>query len=223
MIHETFHVFQRQRHPAWAANEAELFLYPVDDAGLLAAGRQETEAFQRALAAKRPRRRLLEPPGSLPAAHDSGRCPLAPWVTSGDELDEGRAGLRRNLSWGSCSGPEIPARGRVWSRGRPLSAPLDRLRQGGAARPLRSGLAKEPGRRAGRQPRREAGQERRHRQSPHPACGFKPAASTAWRPVPGGVAKLAGERRSLRGPPGPSGLEDRDRVRAPLFPQDSVR
>ena len=35
-IHEAFHVFQRGRHPGWSANEGDLFLYPTDDARLLA-------------------------------------------------------------------------------------------------------------------------------------------------------------------------------------------
>lgn len=50
-IHEAFHVFQRARHPSWAANEADLFVYPTGDAGLLALRRLETEALARALAA----------------------------------------------------------------------------------------------------------------------------------------------------------------------------
>lgn len=37
LIHETFHVFQRQRHPTWQGNEGELFLHPTGDAALLAA------------------------------------------------------------------------------------------------------------------------------------------------------------------------------------------
>jgi hypothetical protein len=50
VIHETFHVFQRQRHPAWSANEVELFAYPIDDAGLLALRRSESEVLRRAVA-----------------------------------------------------------------------------------------------------------------------------------------------------------------------------
>jgi hypothetical protein len=36
LIHEAFHVFQREHHPGWSADEAELFAYPVADAELLA-------------------------------------------------------------------------------------------------------------------------------------------------------------------------------------------
>src|SRR5262245_18628629 len=35
-VHESFHVFQQQRHPHWTANEGELFTYPATDAQLLA-------------------------------------------------------------------------------------------------------------------------------------------------------------------------------------------
>lgn len=50
LLHETFHVFQRERHPAWSANEVDLFTYPVANAELLALRRSETEALRRALA-----------------------------------------------------------------------------------------------------------------------------------------------------------------------------
>src|SRR5690606_31215857 len=39
------------RHPGWAGNEADMLLYPVDDAGLLALRRRESAALRRALAA----------------------------------------------------------------------------------------------------------------------------------------------------------------------------
>ena len=52
LIHETFHVYEKKAHPNWAANEAELFTYPLDDAGLLLQRRLETLALVRALQAK---------------------------------------------------------------------------------------------------------------------------------------------------------------------------
>ena len=55
-IHESFHVFQRTRHPHWQANEVDLFLYPVDDADLLALRRLESEALREALATASPSR-----------------------------------------------------------------------------------------------------------------------------------------------------------------------
>jgi hypothetical protein len=49
-VHETFHVFQAERHPKWGGNEVDLFTYPMDDAVLLQLSRLETEALRRALA-----------------------------------------------------------------------------------------------------------------------------------------------------------------------------
>ena len=48
VIHEMFHVFQGERHPKWAGNELELFVYPFDDAELLALRREESESLRRA-------------------------------------------------------------------------------------------------------------------------------------------------------------------------------
>lgn len=52
VIHEAFHVFQRERHPKWEGDELELFVYPFDDAELLALRREETEAMRRAETAR---------------------------------------------------------------------------------------------------------------------------------------------------------------------------
>jgi hypothetical protein len=51
-LHEAFHVFQRRRHPSWSGNEGVLFLYPVEDARLLALRRSESEALRRALSSR---------------------------------------------------------------------------------------------------------------------------------------------------------------------------
>ncbi len=48
LIHEMFHVFQRQHHPGWTANEADLFTYPTNDRRLLELRRLETGALRRA-------------------------------------------------------------------------------------------------------------------------------------------------------------------------------
>lgn len=48
VIHETFHVHQIERHPHWRGNELELFVYPFEDAELLALRREETETLRRA-------------------------------------------------------------------------------------------------------------------------------------------------------------------------------
>lgn len=48
VVHEMFHVFQRERHPDWQANELDLFAYPFDDAEVLRLRRLESEALRRA-------------------------------------------------------------------------------------------------------------------------------------------------------------------------------
>jgi hypothetical protein len=53
LIHEAFHVFQREHHKAWSANEAELFTYPFSDTAQIALQREELEALRRGLIAKR--------------------------------------------------------------------------------------------------------------------------------------------------------------------------
>lgn len=49
IAHERFHVHQRTKHPAWSANEADLFVYPLDDADALALQQREFAALQAAL------------------------------------------------------------------------------------------------------------------------------------------------------------------------------
>jgi len=49
LVHEQFHVFEHRRHPAWTANEVELFTYPATDSEALALRRLETAALRRAL------------------------------------------------------------------------------------------------------------------------------------------------------------------------------
>jgi hypothetical protein len=48
-LHEAFHVFQRHALPQWAANEAALFMYPLDNAPLVAEGLIEEWALEQAL------------------------------------------------------------------------------------------------------------------------------------------------------------------------------
>ncbi len=50
-IHEAFHVFQATTGRKWGANEADLFMYPLDDAALLALSRLEVDALRRAISA----------------------------------------------------------------------------------------------------------------------------------------------------------------------------
>ncbi len=54
LVHEAFHVFQREAHPSWGGREADLLTYPVHDTVALALRRLETEALRRAVAAHDP-------------------------------------------------------------------------------------------------------------------------------------------------------------------------
>jgi len=51
-VHEFFHVFENAHHSKWAATDADLFTYPLDNVGLLARRREEFEALRRALLAR---------------------------------------------------------------------------------------------------------------------------------------------------------------------------
>jgi hypothetical protein len=50
-LHEAFHVFQASTGRRWGADETYMFVYPVEDADLLALRRLETEALRRAVSA----------------------------------------------------------------------------------------------------------------------------------------------------------------------------
>lgn len=54
IAHESFHVFQRRRHPKWPANEVHAFAYPVDDPELLRLRRMEATALRRAVVDQSP-------------------------------------------------------------------------------------------------------------------------------------------------------------------------
>jgi hypothetical protein len=137
MIHETFHVFQRQHHPPWAGNEAELFVYPMDDAGPLAARRLETEAFRRALAAKEPQAAVCWTGRALDERRERfAKLPAgAVGYERGTELNEGLANFVENLSLGKTGGPDLPAseygaeevRARAYPIGFAQAALLDRF------------------------------------------------------------------------------------------------
>ncbi|MGC4045678.1 MAG: hypothetical protein QM758_17950 [Armatimonas sp.] len=49
LVHEAFHVFQREKYPKWAANEADLFVYPFEDMAALTLRVRETRALKYAL------------------------------------------------------------------------------------------------------------------------------------------------------------------------------
>lgn len=113
LIHETFHVFQRQRHPTWEADESELFLYPTNDASLLAARRLETEGLRRALKAADAKEAACWTGQALQRRRERfGHMPPgAAGYERGTELNEGLAAFVENLSLGKTQGPDLPAAG----------------------------------------------------------------------------------------------------------------
>jgi hypothetical protein len=112
LIHETFHVFQRQHHPAWTGNEAEMFLYPVDDPELLTGRRLETEALRRALAA--PARPGAACWASRAMEQRRGRFARMPAGSvayeRGTELNEGLAAFMEDIAQDRHI-PDLPADG----------------------------------------------------------------------------------------------------------------
>lgn len=88
LIHEAFHVYQRQHHPAWSANEVELFTYPLDDPEVVGLQRMESEALRRSLTAR---------------DHAQAAC----WARTGLDhrwdrfalIPEGAAGYERGTEW----------------------------------------------------------------------------------------------------------------------------
>jgi len=137
LIHETFHVFERQRHPAWIGNEGELFVYPMDDPELLARRRLETEALRRALAAaERPATacwaaRAVEQRRQRFAAMAVGSVAYE----RGTELNEGLAAFVEDLALDRRIGSDLPAGGygpnevrtAAYGIGPALAALLDRF------------------------------------------------------------------------------------------------
>lgn len=137
VIHETFHVFQRQRHPEWTANEGELFVYPVEDAEALYLRRLETEALRRALLSSHKQesagwaRRALELRRERFARLPEGSV----GYERGTELNEGLAVYVEGRATGESvkdllSADEFPAeavRQRIYPVGRALGVLLDRF------------------------------------------------------------------------------------------------
>jgi hypothetical protein len=138
-IHEGFHVYQRERHPGWIGNEADLFVFPTDSAELLALRRLETEALRRALAAD-----------DAAGAECWARCALAlrgeryagmdsvfAAYERGTELNEGlatyvemRAAGRRAVDLPQTEFGPAEVRRRAYTTGAALALLLDRLKPG---------------------------------------------------------------------------------------------
>ena len=137
-LHETFHVYQRSHHPRWTANEADLFVYPTDDAQLLAQRRLETEALRRALAADADGAVRCWAGRSLALRHDRYAAMGAAFAAyeRGTELNEGLATYVELRALGSAV--DIPrrefaaadVRGRAYLVGAALGELLDRFEPG---------------------------------------------------------------------------------------------
>ncbi|MEO8619485.1 MAG: hypothetical protein ABI625_00390 [bacterium] len=134
-IHELFHVYERANHPAWTANEADLFTYAFDDAPALALRREETASLRAALGAQSDdgarcwsgafldeRRARFARLGAAAAAYERG-----------SELNEGLAQYVERRSIGRA--PALPAqdypservRERVYASGEAIGRLLDRV------------------------------------------------------------------------------------------------
>jgi hypothetical protein len=158
VIHEAFHVFQRERHADWTANELELFVYPFEDADALRLRRLETLALSRAEAA-----RAKDDAGCWAGAALKFRAERFARIPSGSaayergtELNEGLASYVESLAAGRTRktglAPDDFAAGevrqRAYATGRMLALLLDRFvpdwklkLEGGDKRPLDELLA----------------------------------------------------------------------------------
>lgn len=140
VIHESFHVFQRERHADWTANELELFVYPFEDADALSLRRMETLALARAEAsrAKGPAQcwavAALKFRGERFARMPAGSAAYE----RGTELNEGLASYVEALAAGPARKTALPpedfaageVRRRAYSTGRALALLLDRFDPG---------------------------------------------------------------------------------------------
>jgi hypothetical protein len=108
LVHEAFHVFQRERHPDWSANEAELFTYPVDDPQLLMLRRLELQAIRNALASNQ----KDEAAGWARAAlglRDERFTTLPPGSVAYERLTELNEGLATYVEFRATGDPYPPA------------------------------------------------------------------------------------------------------------------
>lgn len=113
LIHEAFHVFQRAHHHSWAANEADLFTYPVKDPNLLTLRRLESEALRRALGASSRDAAKCWAAASMTLRHDRFlKLPASGAAYErGTELNEG---LATYVEWRATDAPDstiMPATG----------------------------------------------------------------------------------------------------------------
>lgn len=113
VIHELFHVYQRTHHPEWTANEAELFVYPVDDGEHLHLRRLETAALRRAVQTPLPATSAQWTAAALELrrARFARLPPGAIAYERGNELQEGLATyVEWRAAWPTRR-PRLPAQG----------------------------------------------------------------------------------------------------------------
>lgn len=136
-LHEAFHVFQRARHPAWIGNEGDLFLYPFDDARLLALRRLESAELRRALAAAGAADAACHARGALDARRQRFAAMDSAFAAyeRGNELNEGlaayiqlRAPGRTTVTIPEAEWPATGVRDRFYVVGPALGFLLDRFR-----------------------------------------------------------------------------------------------
>lgn len=138
-LHEGFHVYQRQRHPSWSGNEADLFLYPVESALLLEQRRLESEALRRALDAPAAGQAACWSRTALAFRRERFAAMDAAFsrYERRSELNEGLATYVQLLATGQSTVvipesefPAIEVRDRIYAVGPALAFLLDRLRPG---------------------------------------------------------------------------------------------
>jgi hypothetical protein len=137
VIHEAFHVFQRERHADWTANEAELFVYPFEDADALRLRRLETLALVRAVDARAKDVSACWAGAALKfRAERFARLPAGSAAYErGTELNEGLATYVEALAAGREHRAGLPpadfaageVRQRAYASGRTLALLLDRF------------------------------------------------------------------------------------------------
>ena len=140
VIHEAFHVFQRERHPDWGANELELFVYPFEDAEALSLRRLETLGLAMAGAALSEQSAACWAAAALKyRAARYARMPAGPAAYErGTELNEGLASYVEALAAGRAGRAYLPledfkageVRQRAYATGRTLALLLNRFDPG---------------------------------------------------------------------------------------------
>ncbi|HEX7956684.1 MAG TPA: hypothetical protein VF508_07075, partial [Pyrinomonadaceae bacterium] len=222
VIHEAFHVFQRERHKDWGADELELFVYPFEDAEALRLRRLETRALVSAESARSKPLAACRAAAALRlCAERYARMPAGSAAYErGTELNEGLASYVEALAAGRAGRSGLPpedfaageVRQRAYATGRALAFLLDRFAagwkqrlEGGDRRPLdealRAALPAPAGVRCENAPRE-----------------LQNASARARRDVAALTAKREALRRDFLGQPGWR-LEVVAGEGSPLFPQ----